>query len=157
MADRKLIPTWLKVAAVAALFIPHTVSIDRDEDAKLKKVSTRSLAAQITYTPATEDKKGDITVVFPGSAGEQAEAEGTSKTYAMDRKKIVGGAKQAYGVAADKVKKAANSALAKFNKNKAERVLEDELVAEELEDCVDEICDAIEEALNEESEVSTEE
>ena len=66
MAKRKLIPTWLKIAAVAALFVPYKIETERDEDNKLKKLSAQSLATRITYFPATEDKESDMYIQIPG-------------------------------------------------------------------------------------------
>ncbi|MBQ4648539.1 MAG: hypothetical protein IJB76_05195 [Clostridia bacterium] len=65
MAKKKLIPTWLKIAAVAALFVPYEVKCEKDEG-KLKKLSLRSLAAHVSYVPKTDDKDADIWVQFPG-------------------------------------------------------------------------------------------
>ncbi|MBE6677400.1 MAG: hypothetical protein E7597_01215 [Ruminococcaceae bacterium] len=66
MAKRKLIPTWVKVAAVAALFVPYKIETEKDEDNKLVKLSAQSLATRITYIPATEDKESDVYVQIPG-------------------------------------------------------------------------------------------
>ena len=66
MSKRKLIPTWIKVAAVAALFVPYKIETEKDEDNKLVKLSARSLATRITYIPATEDKESDLYVQIPG-------------------------------------------------------------------------------------------
>ncbi len=66
MAKRKLIPTWVKIAAVAALFVPYKIETEKDEDNKLKRLSAQSLATRITYIPATEDKESDLYVQFPG-------------------------------------------------------------------------------------------
>ncbi|MBQ3195263.1 MAG: hypothetical protein IJB65_02240 [Clostridia bacterium] len=66
MARRKLIPTWVKIAAVAALFVPYKIETEKDEDNKLVKLSAQSLATRITYIPATEDKESDVYVQIPG-------------------------------------------------------------------------------------------
>ena len=39
MAKDKLIPTWLKIAAVAALIVPYSVKLEKDEAERIKKVS----------------------------------------------------------------------------------------------------------------------
>lgn len=66
MAKKKLIPTWLKLAAVAALFVPYKVKVERDEDNRLKRLSAKSLALKLTYTPAEGDGESDITLNVPG-------------------------------------------------------------------------------------------
>lgn len=67
MAKDKLIPTWLKVAAIAALFVPYSVKLDKDGDKKIKKVSARSVATRITYTPKQGDKESELDVSFFGA------------------------------------------------------------------------------------------
>lgn len=66
MAKKKLIPTWVKVAAVAALFVPYKIEIEKDDDKKLKKLSARSLATRITYIPKGDEEESDVYIQFPG-------------------------------------------------------------------------------------------
>lgn len=61
------ISTFLKVAAVAAL-VPYKVQIVKDGD-KIKRISAKSLAAHITYTPGDDEKKSDLSVMVPGFFG----------------------------------------------------------------------------------------
>lgn len=72
MAKDKIIPTWLKVATLAALFVPYSVKLDKDEDKKIKKVSAKSLATHITYTPADGDKESELGIALFGGHKEGA-------------------------------------------------------------------------------------
>lgn len=66
MAKKKLIPTWLKVAAVAALFVPYKIKVERDEDNRIKSFSAKSLAVKLDYSPAEDMGESDITLTVPG-------------------------------------------------------------------------------------------
>lgn len=68
MAKNKIIPTWLKVAAFAALVVPYSVKTEKDENKKIKKISARSVTARITYVPGDGDKESELDVAFFGAA-----------------------------------------------------------------------------------------
>lgn len=75
MAKKKLVPTWLKVTALAALFVPYKFEVDRDEDEKLKKLTVRSVAAHLTYKAGKPGEKGDLFVVVPGVVADKCKVK----------------------------------------------------------------------------------
>lgn len=66
MAKDKLIPTWLKIAGIAALFVPYSIKLEKDEEQRIKKVSARSIAASVTYTAPNAENSADLDIVIPG-------------------------------------------------------------------------------------------
>ncbi len=66
MAKDKLIPTWLKVAAVAALFVPYKIKVEKDKEQKIKRVTARCLVTQVTFEPGSADKESDLHLQVPG-------------------------------------------------------------------------------------------
>jgi len=102
MAKDKLIPTWLKIAGLAALLVPYSVKLERDEEQRIKKVSAKSIAARVTYTAAEGDKSADLDIVIPG--GIKAEAEEEKSGISFDSGEVVDNAKRFCKTAAQKAK-----------------------------------------------------
>lgn len=104
MARKKLIPTWVKVAAVAALFVPYKVEIDKDDNKKIKKVTTNSLAVRLSYTPARDGNESDLNAVIPGFNASKCKLKAGKKTYTVDGEQLMHNAKVVCGEMAEKVK-----------------------------------------------------
>lgn len=128
MARKKLIPTWVKAAAIAALFVPYKVDIDKDEDKKLKKVTASSVAVRLSYSPAKDGKGGDISAVIPGITAGKCKVKAGGKTYSVNGEQIVENAKQVYEEVACKVK-----SFAKKASDKVVSVAEEPVEAEDLD------------------------
>lgn len=136
MAKNKLIPTWVKVAVVAALFVPFNVKVDKDENQKIKKVTARSIVAGVTYVSGNEDKEADLSLTFPGIA----DPESTTTAFSVDGEAIAKGARRFSDKAVSFAKKAAAGVGAfceKFNGGD-----KDVLVSEPDEDTPDITVDA---------------
>ncbi len=112
MAKKKLIPTWVKVAVVAALFVPFSVKIDRDENEKIKKVSTRSIAAGVTYASGDGNKESDLSLTFPGFAN----PEKTATAFSLDGDTLAKGARRFSDKLASLAKKTAAGVGAFYQK-----------------------------------------
>ncbi len=104
MAEKKkIIPTWMKVAAVATLVTPFMVRLERDkESGRLESVMTRSLAFKLTYVPAKDGNASSIDITVPGIGGDCVKAGG--KTYTVNGEKLAKGAKHVCEEIGDKVK-----------------------------------------------------
>lgn len=113
MAKKKIIPTWVKLAAAAALFVPYKIDLDRDENKKIKRVTANSVAFRLSFSPATETDESDFSAVIPG-IGASAKLKAGAKTYTVDSEQIMHSAKAACGEVADKVKKLAKKAADGF-------------------------------------------
>lgn len=128
MARKKLIPTWVKVAAVAALFVPYKVEIDKDDNQKIKNVTTNSLAVRLSYTPARDGNESDFSAVIPGFAASKCKVKAGKKTYTIDGEQLMHNAKVVCSEMAEKVKAVAQKTT--------EGVISVEQ-AEECEECVE--------------------
>ncbi len=129
MAKKKLIPTWVKVAALAALFVPYKVDIDKDDDKKLKRITTNSVAVRLSYSPARDGKESDFSAVIPGITAGKCKVKAGGKTYSVDGEQLIENAKLVCEEVAGKVKcfakKAADGVIS---------VVEDEATAEDEAD-----------------------
>lgn len=163
MKKKKIIPTWVKVAAVAALFVPYKVDIDRDEDKKLKKLTTCSIAVRFSYSPARDGCESDISAVIPGVSSEKCKVKAGGKTYTVNGEQIIKNAKTVCGEVADKVKTFAKKAAdgVANAKGGCKHCLEEEQLCEEeaeaVENAAEEAILAEEEILNEEAALDKEE
>ncbi len=137
MAKDKLIPTWLKVTALAALFVPYSVKLEKGEDNKIKKLSARSIAARVIYTAAEGDKEADLDVLIPGNA---VDGEDDKAGLSFDSGAVVDGAKRFCKTATDKAKVYAKQTAAGFSEFCAKLSREDA-----SEEAVGETADAEEE------------
>lgn len=106
MAKKKIIPTWVKLAAAAALFVPYRINLDRDDNKKIKRITANSVALRLSFSPATENSESDFSAVIPG-IGASAKLKAGAKTYTIDSERLVNSAKAACSEVADKVKELA--------------------------------------------------
>lgn len=154
MAKKKLVPTWLKVAAVAALFAPYKVKVDKDENQKIKRITANSVAVKLSCSLAEGGRVSDVDLIIPGVATDKCKVKAGGKTYTVNGEQIVENAKQVYGEVAGKVKEFAKKAadgVASIKERKAESDDEDEelfdLFADEEEGVGEETVEVV---LNEE-------
>lgn len=103
MAKKKIIPTWVKLAAAAALFVPYKIELDRDDNKKIKRITANSVACRLSFAPATENSESDFSAVIPG-IGSSAKLKAGGKTYTIDSEQLVHNAKVVCEEVADKVK-----------------------------------------------------
>ncbi|MBQ3081067.1 MAG: hypothetical protein IJC49_01275 [Clostridia bacterium] len=144
MAKNKIIPTWLKVAAVAALVVPYSVKTEKDENEKIKKISARSVTARITYVPKDGDKESELDVALFGAAKEHC-GEAKGKRVQVNKDALRNDIAKLCDTAAEKAKSCAQrvaKSVSEF-KEKYVTVVDTEENTEETEDIIVEADDDV--------------
>ncbi len=132
MANKAWIPALVVGAAVAALFVPYKVDVDKDEDNRIKKITTKSLAVGLSYTPARDGEESDLRATVPGISASKYKVKAGKKTYSVNKEQLASNAKAVYGDVKKIAKKAADGVFNVVEDEEEELVITDDFEEESL-------------------------